>query len=91
MVSKYTVTCFSPPSQLTVKSGQIVEVEGWKANDKIRAKSITNVTENGPMCNCGPVPKARLKLIGEKTKIKGTASKVQYDAEFVQFDIETEK
>ena len=88
MTTKYIVTCFSPPTSLEVKSGQIVEVEGWKSGNNIKAKSIVNVTKKGPICNCGQVPKA---LFADHVKVKGKVSNVQIssDPAFLQFDLET--
>jgi len=88
MTRKYAVSCYSPPSALVIKSGQTAEVVGWKAGNKIRAKSIINVTENGPACNCGPPPKA---LLAEEVKLIGKVSNVQHSSDGIQFNIETEE
>jgi hypothetical protein len=95
MTKKYVVSCFAPPNQLKIESGQTVKVEGWKTKNNVLAKSIVNVTKSGPTCNCGPVPKALSKekaLIGEKVTLKGKVSNIQYssDPPGVQFDLETE-
>jgi hypothetical protein len=89
MTKKYIVSCYSPPNQLEIKSGQIARVEGWKTGNKIRAISIINMTKNGPTCNCGLPAKA---LIAEKVTLIGKVSNIRYSSEpsGVQFDLETE-
>jgi hypothetical protein len=88
MTTKYIVTCYSPPTSLDIKSGQTVEVEGWKTGNNVRAKSIINITKKGPKCHCGSVPKA---LFAENITVKGKVSNVQQlsDPVGVQFDLET--
>lgn len=82
MTNKYVVSCFSPPAQLKIKSGDIVKIEGWKTGNKIRAESIA--CADGPTCGCGPPPKA---LIGKKIMLKGKASNIKYSTLGVQFDL----
>lgn len=84
MTNKYVVSCFSPPAQLKIKSGDIVKIEGWlgQTGNKIRAESI--VCGNGPTCSCEHPPKA---LIGKKIMLKGKASNIKYSKLGVQFDL----
>lgn len=91
MTSKYVVSCYSPPAALTIKSGQIVKVEGWKTGNKILARRITNITKNGPACNCD-MPKAEVEKeakLAEKVVVNGKASNIQYSSDGVQFDLQT--
>jgi hypothetical protein len=91
MTSNYVVSCFSPPNALTIKSGQTVKVEGWKTGNKIRANSITNITQNGPACNCDmPTAKVEKEVkLAKKIVVNGKASNIQYSSDGVQFDLET--
>jgi len=83
MTNKYVVSCYSPPAQLKIKSGDIVKIEGWKTGIKIRAESIA--CGNGPTCSCGhPERKA---LIGEKIMLKGKAINIKYSKLGVKFDL----
>ena len=91
MTRKYVVSCYSPPTALTIKSGQTVKVEGWKTGNNILAKRITNITQNGPACNCDmpkPIAEKEAKL-AEKIALNGKASNIQYSSDGVQFDLET--
>jgi hypothetical protein len=89
MTRKYIVSCYSPPSELKIESGQTVKVEGWNTRNNILARSIINVTKSGPTCNCGrPVMKA---LIGVKVALKGKVSNIRWSSDGVQFDLETEE
>jgi hypothetical protein len=91
MTSNYVVSCYSPPAALTIKSGQTVKVEGWKTGNKILAKRITNITQNGPACNCDmpkPMVEKEAKL-AKKITVNGKASNIQYSSDGVQFDLET--
>ena len=90
MTTKYTVTCYSPPSSLHIKSGDTAEVEGYRRKNNIRADSIVNITKNGSKCLCEH-PKALAALLGENVTVKGKVSNVQQSSDFVQFDLETEQ
>ena len=88
MTTKYTVTCYGPPSSLEVKSGQIVEVQGYRNGNNILANSVVNITKEGPRCLC-QMPKP-LAARGKNVTERGKVSNVQQSADFVQFDLETE-
>ena len=91
LVKKYEVSCYSPPSSLKVKSGDMVEVKGWGSAGKVRADTITNATETGSICRCGPV----LGIITEKfpkwVEIKGKVGKVIESAEGIEFELDAEE
>lgn len=82
MTNKYVVSCYKPPPQLKIKSGDIVKVEGWRTENKIRAESIA--CADGPTCGCDVPSKA---LIGEKVMLKGKAGNIKYSSLGVQFDL----
>jgi hypothetical protein len=94
MTSKYIVSCYSPPPQLKIENGQTVEVSGWKkkTENKVRAKCITNITKNGPTCDCGmptkEIEKPTKALLLEEVTKKGKVSNVRFSADGVQFDLE---
>jgi hypothetical protein len=90
MTKKYVVSCYSPPSQLEIKAGHIMKVEGWETKNNILAKCITNITKNGSACNCDrpeAVSEIETKLATEII-ITGKASNIKYSSDGVQFDIE---
>jgi len=89
MVRKYTVSCYKPPSVLTIKSGNNVEVKGWGSANNIRADTITNITENGPVCRCGTVPKIVTKTLPQWIEIKGKVGKVIQSNEGIEFELTT--
>jgi len=95
-MTRYTVSCFGPPSQLKIKRCDEVNVTGW-ANEKTKnmlADSIENLTEQGPTCECErPTLKAmqemKMKRISaEWTEKKGTVGHVTVSSEFIEFELE---
>jgi len=88
MVEKYTVSCYSPPSALKIKSGDSVRVKGWGSAKNIRADTITNITKNGPVCQCGTVPRGIVeRKLPERVDKKGTVGKVVQSNEGIEFDL----
>jgi hypothetical protein len=87
MTSKYVVSCYSPPGELKIDSGDTVEVRvKTKTGNKVLAASITNITKNGPTCNCGMPLKA---LLAQEVPLKGKVSNVKFFSGMgVQFDLE---
>ena len=59
-MTKYSVSCFSPPTDLTIKQGDKVKVKGWMRANRILAESIENLTKSGPICHCGGPPKVAI-------------------------------
>lgn len=89
-MTEYKVSCFSPPSSLRIKHGDIVEVEGWRSKNHIRAHTITNMTESGPACRCGPPMKMMLE-ISKRISVKGKVGKVIQTSEGVEFELSIER
>jgi hypothetical protein len=86
MTSKYVVSCYSPPNQLAIDNGDIVDVKvKTKSGNKVVAAFITNNTKKGQTCNCGVPPRA---LLAEEV-LRGKASNVKFISGMgVQFDLE---
>jgi hypothetical protein len=89
MTRKYIVSCYSPPSQLEIKSGQTLEVNGWERENKVMADSIANISTGGPKCDCGR-PTMKL-LVGVVVTLKGKASNIRFSSDGVQFELESEE
>ena len=91
-MTKYTVSCFSPPNALKIDKEDRVEVEGWLNKENIRAERIQNLTKKGPICQCKP-PKAK-ELIPRLPKWvtkKGVVTKVIITRESIQFGLQTDE
>jgi hypothetical protein len=91
-MTKYTVSCFSPPAALKIDKGDLVEVEGWLNKEKIRAERIQNLKKKGPTCQCG-TPKALERISGlpELVTKKGVVTQVIITGESIQFELRTDE
>ena len=91
-MTKYTVSCFSPPNALKIDKEDRVEVEGWLNKENIRAERIQNLTKEGPTCQCG-TPKV-IEFIPGLPKLvtkKGVVTKVIITGESIQFGLQTDE
>jgi hypothetical protein len=89
MVKKYNVSCYAPPSALKIKSGDNVEVKGWRSAENIRADTITNITETGSICRCGTVMRIVSEKLPKWVEIKGKVGKVIQSTEGIEFELTT--
>ena len=89
-MKKFKVSCYSPPSSLKIKQGDRVEVKGWISKEHIRADTITNITETGPTCRCGPVM-GLIVEIPEWIEAKGKVGQVIQSSEGMEFELEAEE
>jgi len=87
-MASYTVSCYSPPSALKIERGNTVKVEGWMRKQNIRAERIENLTEKGPICQCG-VPKVMEFLVPKWVTKTGTVKKVVITTESIEFELHT--
>jgi hypothetical protein len=91
MARKYNVSCYSPPSALKIKSGDHVKVKGWGSGENIRADTITNITENGPICRCGTVVMKVKEKFPKRIDINGKVGKVVQSTDGIEFELTTAK
>lgn len=86
------MSCYSPPSSLKIKQGEIAEVEGWRSREHIRANTITNITESGPTCKCGTIMGlVTEKIFPEWIEIKGKVGRVIQSSAGIEFELEAEE
>ncbi len=91
-MTKYTVSCYSPPNALKIDKEDRVEVEGWLNKENIRAERIQNLTKEGPTYQCGP-PKV-IEFIPGFPKLvtkRGVVTEVIITGESIQFGLQTDK
>jgi len=80
---KYRITCYSPPSQLKLSDGDLVEVEGLTMGDKIRARTIKNNTKASVLCRCG---QPTLLAAGPR-QLTGKVSNISMAKAYLEFDL----
>ena len=85
-MTKYSVSCFSPPADLSLEKGDKVRVKGRMRANRILAESVENLTKSGPICHCGGPPRAailpkRVEKIGIVRSITVTASGKAFEME----------
>jgi len=94
-MTRYTVSCFSPPSNLSIKKGDKVSVKGRLRANNVLAESVENLTGRGPICRCGS-PRVsekdtymRLKILPEWIEKKGIVRSVTVTDSGIIFEMET--
>jgi hypothetical protein len=95
-MTRYSVSCFSPPSSLSIKKGDKVRVKGRGRANNILAESIENLTGKGPICRCGS-PKyisgkdtyMQLKILPEWVEKMGVVKSVTVSDIGITFEMET--
>lgn len=85
---KYTVSCANPPSDLKIKEGNKVRVQGIKHKEKITAESIKNLTDNSSECKC--TTGWELHALPEEVDVTGLARNVVVSKDSIQFELEIE-